>query len=50
MKGVLFADYVRMVRGHTGVDWRQQLQPEDMQFPTTNIIPGEWYPMATFRT
>lgn len=48
MKGILFADYVRMVRSHKGVDWSGQLAPEDLPFLESKIDPAKWYPMASF--
>ena len=48
VKGVLFADYVRMIRGHKDVDWSKHLAPEDMTYLTLRIEPDAWYPMATF--
>ena len=48
VKGVLFAEYVRMIRGHKQFDWRAQLEPEDLPFLTARIDPAGWYPMATF--
>jgi hypothetical protein len=48
VRGVLFADYVRMIRGQKGVDWGQYLQPEDLPYLKAHIEPLEWYPMATF--
>jgi len=48
VKGILFADYVRMVRSHKGVDWSHELAPEDLPFLSTKIDPAGWYPMASF--
>jgi hypothetical protein len=48
VKGVLFADYVRMLRGHKGVDWSQRLAPEDLPLLRTKIVPNGWYPMDSF--
>jgi hypothetical protein len=48
VKGVLFSDYVRMIRSHKGVDWAAQLEREDMFYLRTKIEPLEWYPMETF--
>ncbi len=48
VKGLLFSDYVRMIRGHKGVDWTQHLQREDLFYLRTPIGPLEWYPMETF--
>ncbi len=48
VKGVLFADYVRMVRSHKGVDWAARLEPQDLQYLKGRADPAGWYPMATF--
>jgi hypothetical protein len=48
VKGVLFSDYVRMIRSHKSVDWASQLPREDMFYLRSNIEPLEWYPMETF--
>ena len=48
VKGVLFADYVRMLRSHEGVDWTRYLEPEDLSFLITKVVANEWYPMTTF--
>lgn len=48
VKGILFSDYVRMIRSHKGVDWASQLEREDMFYLRTPIEPLEWYPMETF--
>ena len=48
VKGVLFADYVRMIRGQKAVDWNRHLTREDMNFVAARVEPGGWYPMATF--
>jgi len=48
VKGVLFLDYVRMVRRHKGVDWSEHLAPEDLGYLSTIIDAHAWYPMATF--
>jgi hypothetical protein len=48
VRGILFLDYVRMLRSQKTVDWSKYLVPEDMAYLTTNIEPNGWYPMATF--
>jgi hypothetical protein len=48
VKGELFVDYVRMLRGHKGVDWSRHLQPGDVSYLVRRIEPGEWYPMESF--
>ena len=48
VKGVLFADYIRMIRSHKGVDWTRLLTIEDLRYLRTQIQPDEWYPMASF--
>ncbi|MEO7091764.1 MAG: hypothetical protein ABI175_00850 [Polyangiales bacterium] len=48
VKGVLFADYVRMIRGRKDVDWTRHLRPEDLLHVGTKVEPNAWYPMETF--
>jgi hypothetical protein len=48
VKGVLFADYVRMLRGQKSVDWKRQLHTNDLPYLQTKIVATEWYPMETF--
>lgn len=48
VKGVLFLDYVRMLRGHKGVDWSKALPREDVALMSARIDPEGWYPMAAF--
>jgi len=48
VKGTVFVDYVRMVRGRKDVDWRRYLKAEDFSFLTEIIEPDVWYPMETF--
>jgi hypothetical protein len=48
VKGTLFVDYVRMLRGTKGVDWSKHVPPEDMVYLRYRILPTEWYPMEVF--
>ena len=48
VKGVLFVDYVRMVRSHGGASASRWLLPEDLAFLEQPIDPTAWYPMAAF--
>lgn len=48
VKGILFVDYVRMLRGHKGVDWSARLPADDLPYLTAHIDPDGWYPMASF--
>lgn len=48
VKGILFVDYVRMLRGHKGVDWSARLSADDLPYLTEHIDPDGWYPMASF--
>jgi hypothetical protein len=48
VKGVLFADYVRMIRSCKSVDFSGHLTPDDLPFLKQKIEPDAWYPMATF--
>jgi hypothetical protein len=48
VKGVLFADYIRMIRSFKGVDWTRFLRIEDIDYLRKHIRPDDWYPMASF--
>lgn len=48
VKGSLFVDYVKMLRGHKGVDWTHHLPGEDLAYLVARIDPAGWYPMDTF--
>jgi hypothetical protein len=48
VKGILFANYVRMLRAHKGTDWSKRLLADDVLFLQMSIHPDGWYPMDTF--
>jgi hypothetical protein len=50
VRGILFADYVRMMRMHKPVQWEKHLEPEDLVHlrEGARIDPSAWYPMETF--
>jgi hypothetical protein len=48
VRGFLFVDYVRMIRGRKDVDWSKHLEPEDLEIVASRVDPDAWYPMATF--
>jgi hypothetical protein len=48
VKGTLFVDYVRMLRGRKGADWSTHLAPEDLGYLVRRVEPDAWYPMETF--
>ncbi len=48
VRGVLFVDYVRMLRAQKDVDWSTRLPPEDLRYLKDRIDVATWYPMATF--
>jgi len=48
VRGVLFVDYVRMLRSQKAVDWSRHLAAEDLPYLQMHIDPEQWYPMATF--
>ncbi len=47
VKGVLFVDYVRMLRAQRDRSWGR-LHPEDAPYVEQTVDPAAWYPMATF--
>jgi len=48
VRGILFVDYVRMVRSTKSVDWSKHLTETDRRILAERIDPDGWYPMATF--
>lgn len=48
VRGILFLDYVRMLKAQKPVDWATRLPPEDVRYLSEHIDPNAWYPMATF--
>jgi hypothetical protein len=48
VKGVLFLDYVRMLKAHKGVEWSSMLAPADLRYLDEPIDVTAWYPMETF--
>lgn len=48
VRGLLFVDYVRMIRGQKDIDWTRYLQPSDIALLTARIDPEGWYAMETF--
>jgi hypothetical protein len=48
VKGVLFADYVRMIRALKTFDWRSRLGDGDYAYTEQTIDPDGWYPMEVF--
>lgn len=48
MKGILFSDYVRMIRSHKSVQWSRHLANEDLDLLKQKIDPQGWYSMASF--
>ena len=48
VRGMLFVDYVRMVRGRKDVDWMPHLDGADLHYLSHPIDPAGWYPMETF--
>ncbi len=48
VRGVLFVDYVRMLRSQKKVDWSMHLAAQDLPYLQMLIDPDGWYPMAAF--
>lgn len=50
VRGVLFLDYVKMLRAFKTIDWSLHLPPNDCAFivASRRIEPGAWYPMESF--
>jgi hypothetical protein len=48
VKGILFADYVRMMRRRKDVNWTAYVERADLIYLRIAIDPADWYPMGTF--
>ena len=48
VKGILFVDYVRIVRAHPGAASSPYLEPADLPFLEQEIDLAAWYPMTVF--
>jgi hypothetical protein len=48
VRGSFFAEYVRMLRRRTDVDWESILPSEDVSYLKRHIDSDAWYPMTTF--
>jgi hypothetical protein len=48
VKGVLFADYVRMIRAVKSYDWSKRLSPRELAFVKAPVDLQRWYPMEVF--
>lgn len=48
VKGVLFLDYVRMLKAHKGVEWGAIFPAADLHYLDEQIDVTGWYPMDTF--
>jgi 3-phosphoglycerate kinase len=48
VRGVLFRDYIRMMRSQKSIDWSKELDPDDFAYVVWQIEPNGWYPMASF--
>lgn len=48
VRGVLFVDYVRMLRSQKHVDWTTVLAADDQAYLHARIEPDAWYPMGAF--
>jgi hypothetical protein len=48
VRGILFVDYVKMVRGKKSIDWSPYLDDVDREVIAQPIDLDAWYPMETF--
>ncbi len=48
VRGMVFLDYVRMLKAHKGVEWDAFLSADDLPYLHQQIDTTAWYPMATF--
>jgi len=48
VRGSLFVDYVRMIRGRKDIDWSRWLEPGDLALVAQHVDVDAWYPMEVF--
>ena len=48
VRGILFVDYVRMLRAHPDRSWEATLTPDDLKWIEPAVDVSAWYPMETF--
>ncbi len=48
VRGVLFLDYVRMIRSRKDLEWSSCITEEDRPYVVAPVDPETWYPMAVF--
>jgi len=48
VKGILFLDYIRMIKAKKDITWRQWLRPADLAILEARIDENAWYPMESF--
>ena len=48
VRGILFVDYVRMLRSQKAARWQDLVREEDLPYLQQTIEPDDWYPMETF--
>lgn len=47
VKGVIFGDYIRMLKSRKDIDWDEYLLPEDRPYLEQKVLDSEWYPFNT---
>lgn len=50
VKGHLFLEYVRIIRANKELDWTRTLSPDDLEWLSKQIDPGQWYPMTAYES
>lgn len=48
VKGILFRDYVRMIKSRKDADWSAHLPAGDLKYLDMHINENDWYPFAVF--
>ncbi len=48
VKGVIFLDYVRMLKSKKDADWSKHLTSADLAYLSQNIAYDQWYPLESF--
>ncbi len=48
VKGILFVDYIRMMRARKKTAWAEYLEPDDLPYLSERIELDRWYPMEAY--
>ncbi len=48
IKGTFILDFVKIIRSNRDGNWDRWLEPEDWEIVNSQILPSNWYPLASW--